>query len=39
MLKGHTNYIYSMKFTSDGKLLASTGEDKSVRTWDVLNLK
>jgi WD40 repeat protein len=28
-----------MKFTLDGKLLASTGKDMTVRTWNVLSGK
>eukprot|EP00939_MAST-03C_sp_MAST-3C-sp1_P005218 g5218.t1 len=34
-LDGHASFVYSVAFTADGKTLASTSQDKSVRIWDV----
>jgi WD40 repeat protein len=33
-LKGHTNLVYSVAFTPDGKRLASGGLDEMVKVWD-----
>ncbi len=38
-LVGHTGPVYSVAFSGDGRRLASTGRDRTVRIWDVAAAK
>ena len=35
VLSGHTSYVRSVTFSSDGRSLASGSDDKTIKLWDV----
>jgi WD40 repeat protein len=35
ILKGHTDEVYAIVYSPDGKTLASAGQDTSIRLWDL----
>ncbi len=36
---GHVGIIYHLAFSPDGKFLASTGNDQTVKVWTLENVK
>ncbi len=36
-LHEHTNHIFSLRFSQDGRLLISTGKDLRVKVWDIFS--
>jgi WD40 repeat protein len=38
-LKGHTDMVWSVAFSPDGKGLASASDDMTVKVWDVATNK
>ena len=39
VLAGHTNFVFSVCFTPDDKMLISASDDQSLRLWDVAHLQ
>ncbi|HKI33527.1 MAG TPA: WD40 repeat domain-containing protein, partial [Gemmataceae bacterium] len=38
-LKGHTDAVWSVAFSPDGKTLASGSEDSTIKLWDLPGAK
>jgi WD40 repeat protein len=37
--QGHSCWVIAIAFSTDGKLIASASEDKSVKLWDTNTMK